>query len=42
MILNNPGFDKLYIENWLKEFDTTFQDTRFTDSFKNVLKESSN
>jgi hypothetical protein len=38
ILLKNPIFDKDYIIKWLKEFDNTLEQSRFTETFKNILQ----
>lgn len=39
IILKNPNIDKIYIKKWLQEFDNTFQENKFINTFENILKE---
>ena len=37
ILLKNPVFDKDYIFKWLKEFDNTLDQNKFTETFENIL-----
>jgi hypothetical protein len=39
ILLKNPGFDRRYIEGWLRKLDKAF-DTRYIGSFKKVIRHS--
>ena len=39
ILIKNPDCDKSYIKKWLSEFDKTADDKKFSNSFKNIVKE---
>jgi hypothetical protein len=38
ILLKNPGYDKLYIDRWLREFDTSLEEA-YSDVFQAVVTE---
>jgi len=38
ILLKNPGYDELYIEKWLEEFDESLNDN-YTEKFKTLIKQ---
>ncbi len=39
ILIKNPNLDKDYIKKWLKQFDLTFPEKNFTQTFENIFKE---
>jgi hypothetical protein len=39
VLLKNPHIDFLYIDDWLKEFDTTSEESRFLKTFEELKEE---
>lgn len=38
ILIKNPDLDKGYIKKWLKQFDLTFPEKNFTQTFEKLLK----
>lgn len=40
ILLRNPGIDRKYIKNWLKEFDNASDSKNFQKTFEEILREA--